>query len=722
LHTIASTVNQTLHLDALLEVALDKVQEVTGKAVAFIRTLDRKANELVLRGHRGLSPEYVQATPTISVGVGGTGWVLQEKTSLYIPDVGADPRLSRWLHFMEGEWSYFGVPLMTKGEVIGTLSVASRRRDDFTPEDQRLIEAIAGPIGVAVENANLYQDLHDYSATLEEKVRERTQELEIVNQHKSEFLATMSHELRTPLNAIIGFCELLTDQLGATVSDRHQRYLSNIHTSGRHLLDLINGILDLSKVESGKMDLHYEEVPLAELIQQVFAGVGPQAQAKTLAFSWQVEDELDRVSLDAGKLKQILYNLVGNAIKFTPDGGSVTVTAKRVHGSQFMVHGRRGTDHEPSTLNHEPPAELLEISVADTGIGIKPEDQTRVFEPFQQIETSLGRKYPGTGLGLALTRKLVELHGGEIRVESTPGQGSTFTFTLALPSPVPPSGRRPEAPAAKPRPVETSEETAGDPARPLILVVEDDPKAIDLMVSYLQEGGYRVAVARNGEEALAQAKALHPLAITLDVLFPTVEGWHILEQLKAAPETQGIPVVVVSIVDDRPKGLQLGATEYLVKPVTRKGLLAALARQGVPSPDLQEIRVLAIDDDPVILDLFKGLLHMQGVSLLTATNGADGIRLAHSRKPDLIILDLMMPGMSGFEVLERLRADPTTAATPIFICSAKILTPEERDLLQEQAQRILQKGVFSPSDLLAEIATIRGRQGKHRSKGMRTRC
>ncbi|MFQ5882414.1 MAG: GAF domain-containing protein [Candidatus Methylomirabilales bacterium] len=697
LHTIAVAVNQTLHLDALLQIALDKVQEVTGKAVAFIRTVDRKTNLLVLRGHRGLSPEYVKATPTITMGMGGTGYVLEQKRPLYVPNTSANPKMHRWVQLMPGEWSYFCAPMMAKGEVIGTLSVASDRPDDFTPEERRLIEAIAYPTGVAVENANLYQELRDYSATLEEKVRERTQELEIANQHKSEFLATMSHELRTPLNAVIGFSELLTDRLGPGLSDRHRRYLDNIHVSGRHLLDLINGILDLSKVESGRMDLYYEEVPFRELIQQVIAGVQPQADAKALTLSWQVEGGLDRVTLDAGKAKQILYNLLGNAVKFTPEGGQVRVAARLVQGSQQR--------------------DFVEISVQDTGIGVKPEDQARIFEPFQQIDSSLARKYPGTGLGLALTKKLVELHGGEIRLESTPGQGSTFTFTLALQDPTSNvQGPKSESLEHSPRVVEPGTLDDQDEAKPLILVVEDDPKAIDLLSTYLREGGFRVAVARSGEETLAKTRALRPLAITLDILFPTVDGWEILQELKGDPATREVPVLVVSIVDDRPRGLRLGAMEYLVKPVTKEALLATLARLGIPLSRLEPMQVLAIDDDPMTLEFLKATLHKQGLSLLTAPDGLEGIRLARMEKPDLIILDLMMPGMTGFEVVEQLRADPATADIPIIICSAKILTAPDRELLAGKVEEILQKGTFEPRELLHMVAEVQNRKSEVRSR------
>jgi signal transduction histidine kinase/DNA-binding response OmpR family regulator len=572
---------------------------------------------------------------------------------------------------------------------VGVIHVFGLAVREFTPGDLALLSAIGGEIGIAIENARLYHSLEEYSRTLEERVRERTQALEIASQHKSEFLATMSHELRTPLNAVIGFSDLLATQLDTGLSDRHRRYLKNIRTSGHHLLDLINGILDLSKVESGKMDLHYEEVPLPELIQQVIGGVQPQAEAKSLTISDRVEEGLDRVTLDAGKLKQVLYNLLGNAVKFTPDGGQVCVAARVAPGSRER--------------------DCLEFSVTDTGIGIKPEDQERVFEPFRQIDSSMARKYTGTGLGLALTKKLVELHGGRIRVESTPGRGTTFIFTLALPSPVPLACEGDEIPPQRPEETERKREATTDAHRPLILVVEDDPKAIDLLSSHLGEGGYRMALAGSGKEALAKARALRPLAITLDILFPTEDGWQILQDLKTDPETRDIPVLILSIVDDRPRGLQMGAVDYLVKPVTKEALLAGLARLGTPSLRLQGMQVLAIDDDPRVLELLGANLEGEGISLVTATNGPEGIHLARANRADLIILDLMMPGMTGFEVIQHLRASPVTAGIPIFICTAKTLTTAERKRLAKQVEGIIQKGSFFCKDILQMIAEVRDR-------------
>jgi len=693
LFTVTNTVTRSLDIASITQAALLTTIEVLHVDAGRLYIFDEKSHVLHLTAHHGLPPEVLKDYASYAPGQGIIGRVFQESRPIVFSDVAADANYAAMARSGQGKLLGFrsaaGLPILAQGRPVGVIYVLGRAVREFTPEDLALLSAIGGQIGIAIENARLYQNLEGYSRNLEERVRERTQELEIANQHKSEFLATMSHELRTPLNAVIGFSELLTSQLGANLSDRHKRYLKNIHVSGHHLLDLINGILDLAKVESGKMDLQYEEVPFPELIQQVLAGVQPQAEAKALTLSREIEGGLERVTLDAGKVKQILYNLLGNAVKFTPDGGQVTVTARVAPGSRQR--------------------DCLEIAVTDTGIGIKPEDQGRIFEPFQQIESTLARKYPGTGLGLALTKQLVELHGGQIKVESTPGRGSTFTFTLALPSPVALPREAGEASAETPGVEQSEERGEDDPDRPLILVVEDDPKAIDLLSTYLREGGYRVVIARGSQEALTKARALRPLALTLDILFPTEDGWQILQNLKEDPETRDLPVIIVSIVDDRPRGLQMGAVDYLVKPLTREPLLAGLARLGIASPRLRGMQVLAIDDDPGVLELLGATLEGEGLSLLGATEGPEGIRLARTKRPDLIILDLMMPGMSGFEVVQRLRTDPATAGIPIFICSGKTLTAQERELLAKQVEGVIQKGSFLPKDILQMIAEVRTR-------------
>lgn len=370
---------------------------------------------------------------------------------------------------------------------------------------------------------------------------------EAATRAKSEFLAGMSHELRTPLNAIIGFSEVLLEKMFGELNERQADYLQDILSSGRYLLSLINDILDLSKVEAGKMELEPGVFNLRELLEGGLVMVKERALAHGIALSFDIADDIATLIGDERKVKQVLFNLLSNAVKFTPDKGKVGVTAKKADG---VVH----------------------VSVWDTGRGIAAEDQQRIFEAFQQVGKGLTGKPEGTGLGLALSKKFVELHGGTIRVDSTLGQGSTFTFTLPI------AGATDHTPLSAEQEDTVTEGMTGVVfSGPLVLVIDDDAKAAELLRLYLTEAGYAVAFARDGIEGLEKVKQLHPSAVVLDVLLPKVDGWALLTQMKADPATKDIPVVIASIVDQKGKGFALGAVQYLVKPVHKEELLKELS-------------------------------------------------------------------------------------------------------------------------------------------------
>jgi len=520
--------------------------------------------------------------------------------------------------------------------------------------------------------------IHSYHAALEEKVRLaeiQTKRLEAANRAKSEFLANMSHELRTPLNAIIGFSEVLRDKLCGDLNEEQMDFVMDIHSSGNHLLQMINDILDLSKVESGKLELKYEEFEVGKAVEAVLITLKGLANKKSLAIETILHNPVDRLFADPVKFKQILYNLLSNAIKFTPENGKITV-------------------HTTSLRKEK---DCIEVKVTDTGIGIAPEDYPKIFVEFSQVDSSHSRKYEGTGLGLALTKKLVEMHGGKIGFESKVGVGSTFYFTL----PVNISARSDKEKEG----VSLSEKPA---SYETILVVEDDPKTSELLCVFLNKSGYKTISAFDGEEALQKARAFKPFAITLDVMLPKKDGWEVLKELKEDTDVKDIPVLVISIIDNKDIGFGLGATDYLSKPVSRIDLLSKLASYGFPpTVNNSHTRVLIIDDDPKSVELFSTLLLSEGYEVLKAYGGQEGIDKTFLYKPDLILLDLMMPEVSGFDVVDKLKTSPETNTIPIIVITAMDLTQADKEKLNHYVSLVVKKGKYSKERFLNDIATFK---------------
>jgi diguanylate cyclase (GGDEF)-like protein len=526
----------------------------------------------------------------------------------------------------------------------------------------------------------MQEEILELNRNLERRVEERTAQLEQMNQqleaaseHKSRFLASMSHELRTPLNSILGFAELLQDRAFGLLDDQQLKFVANIHASGAHLLGLINDILDLSKVAAGKIELHLEGVNVNDVVQSIGDILRPLVDRKKLTFTAHSADAHLRALADAARFKQVLYNLISNAIKFTPEGGHIDVRAVAL-------------------------PDAVQVSVQDDGIGIAEDDQERIFEEFQQVDSARSRQFDGTGLGLALTRNFVRLQGGDIRVASAPGKGSTFTFTLP----------RDADTGAAPSDVSTAD-VAGQ-ARPTILVIEDDPRARELMTTHLTREGYHVLHATDGEDGVRKAREWQPFAIVLDILLPLKNGWDVLTELKTSPATTSIPVVIVSVVDDQLRGLSLGAAAYLTKPVNRSDLIAAVKNLSLTTKARnRRVQVLIVDDDPQALELVVAAFDPYGFQLLTATSGKEALRIITEAHPDLVILDLMMPDVNGFDVVDAMKADPATAEIPVFILSAKDLSQEERERLNGQVTTRLDKRGFSPQQLLTELRKLETR-------------
>jgi CheY-like chemotaxis protein/anti-sigma regulatory factor (Ser/Thr protein kinase) len=495
-------------------------------------------------------------------------------------------------------------------------------------------------------NARLFRELERKSA-----------ELEVASRHKSEFLASMSHELRTPLNAVIGFSEVLLERMFGDINERQEEYLRDILDSGRHLLELLNEILDLSKVEAGRMELSLTSFPVREALEYGMLMVRERAVSRGVTVTLEVEESVSVVDADEFRFKQVVLNLLSNAVKFTRQRVEVSARSD-------------GT--------------TLTIGVSDDGPGVAPEDRSRIFESFQQ-----GRRGPskeeGTGLGLTLSRRMVELHGGRISLETDLGVGSTFSFTIPLTA----SEKRDDAPPA-------IEPNVSGPA--VVVIIEDDPHSLDLLCLYVQRAGVDVVTAGDGGQGLDLIRRIHPAAVVLDIKLPTLDGWDLLALLKGDPATAPIPVVVVSMVDERGKGFALGAAEYLVKPVRGEEVRAALAR--VASLPESDQTILSIGEDPGVVGLLRAALEPEGWTVLSAINGPEGVEIARSRRPAVVLLDLLLTGQDGMEVVEALRAEPMTAAVPIIALTSQVMTLEDKERLRGQIEYVTRNSEFDASRLL----------------------
>jgi len=646
----------TFDLRTVFEILVESIARLCRvEQAAILRLVDGQFHIIAAHGSDEFK-QYMQNHPIAIDRSSVSGRAALEGRTVQVADVLADPEYAKHeTQRVGGFRTVLGVPLMRAGAAIGAVLLTRSEVEPFTQQQIDLITTFADQAVIAIANVTLFDEIQDKSRQLEQ-----------ASQHKSQFLANMSHELRTPLNAIIGYSEILQEDAVDLGQDNLVTDLKKIESAGRHLLGLINDILDLSKIEAGKMDIYLEDVEIVPLLEEVRSIIVPMAEKNGNALEYRLADNLGSMRTDRTKLKQSLLNLFSNGSKFT-ENGRLTLDVKRFETDKPMVS----------------------FAVSDTGIGMTEQQLGRLFQAFNQADASTTKKYGGTGLGLAITRNFCQLLGGNVTVTSKPGEGSTFTIVLPD-SPV--ASAPAKATDAPPLSVEVD-------SAPTVLVVDDDPTARELLSANLKGAGYRLLQASSGDEALSLARSTRPDAITLDVMMPKPDGWDVLSALKADADLRDIPVVIVTMLSDRGIGLSLGAVEVLTKPVERAQLTALihnLVRREGP--------VLVVEDDAGAREMIRQTIEKMSLPVAEADNGVQALDwLGEHPPPAVILLDLMMPEMDGFEVLDALAAHPQWREIPVIVITAKQLTAAERERLLGQARRVIEKGGASRLDIVAAI-------------------
>ncbi len=549
--------------------------------------------------------------------------------------------------------SEMGIPLRIGGRIIGALDLQSTSTNAFSDNELTVLKILSDQISVAIENARSY--------SLSQQAVQEMRELDRV---KSQFLANMSHELRTPLNSVIGFSRVILKGIDGPINKVQEQDITSIYNSGMNLLNMINEILDVSKIEAGKMELQLEEVSIAEIISKAVSTAMGLIKDKPVELIQRIEPGLPLIKGDQIKLGQVVLNLLSNAIKFT-EKGTITIEAALVKGANLTSE--------------------IKVSVADSGVGIAEEDQQKLFQRFSQVDDSPTRKTGGTGLGLAISRSLIELHGGKIGLESSqPGKGSVFFFTLPV--------------VNFPKGLDVSNLTHGDN---VILSIDDDPQVIALYERYLKNYGFEVVGLTDPSKSLEKACELKPFAITLDIMMPQVDGWQVLHDLKQDERTRDIPILVCSIIEEEDKGFNLGASEYLVKPFLQGDLINAMRRIN---RDGSSLEVLVIDDDPDDLKFVKKMVEAEpSFHPVLAQGGRSALQILNNLTPDLIILDLFMPDMNGFELLDQFKTEPRWSRIPVIVLTGAELTPEQKNQLAESSKALSTHGLLKESDILKNM-------------------
>ncbi|MBF2079115.1 MAG: response regulator, partial [Synechococcales cyanobacterium T60_A2020_003] len=644
------------------EQSLQSAREALRRSEAYFRSLIENASDIILTLDATTTIRYASASLESVLGYTAEEWLNRSLLGLVHPD---DLRM-----------------------VNQTLQTVAQKEGISPPLEMRLRHADGHWITLEAIANNLLQDpavngliftLRDISERKQAEVFQQEKEsAEQANRAKSQFLANMSHELRTPLNAIIGYSEMLQEEALDLDQEELVPDLEKIHTAGKHLLALINDILDLSKIEAGRMELYLEPFDIDELIDNVSMTLTPLIQKNRNKLVIQRGDSLGSMYADQTKVRQNLFNLLSNAAKFT-ENGTITLSVERA----------AATDNSEN--------DWITFTVTDTGIGMTPQQQSRLFQAFTQADATTTRKYGGTGLGLAIAQRFCTMMGGNITVTSQVGTGSTFVMTL----PAQVEKRQGHTLDVSSEPVlPDSEIPPPDPNGVPILVIDDDPTVHDLLRRSLSKEGFRIESALSSAAGLALACSIHPAVITLDVMMPQQDGWTTLTHLKSDPELSDIPVIMITMVNDQGIGYALGASDYLVKPVTRDRLLTVLNKHRPIQPPGT---VLVADDDATNRELLRHLLDKEGWAILEAEDGRQVLDCLADHTPSLILLDLMMPKLDGFGVVHELRNRPDWKSIPVIVITAKELTANERDYLQGRVEQILSKGSYRHEDLLVEI-------------------
>ena len=672
---VGLALNRSDDLNEMLQSCCEAIVDHLDASFARIWTLDELENMLHLRASAGLYTHLDGGHSRVPVGQFKIGLIAQERRAHLTNEVQSDPRVGdhAWAK-REGLVAFAGYPLLVDGQMVGVMAMFAQH--ELSDEIMTSLSTVADAIALGVGRKRSQLEL--------ERAKLRAEE---ASRTKSLFLANMSHELRTPLNAILGYSEMLEEEARDLDLEDFVPDLGRINGAGKHLLALINDILDLSKIEAGKMDLLVEEFDLGALVNEVSTLAQSLMDKNGNRFTIEISDDLGLMSADQTKVRQCLFNLLSNAAKFTNEG-EVTL---RVHRETIAA------------LNDAQAHDWIAFEVRDSGIGMTPEQVLKLFQAFTQADASTTRKFGGTGLGLALTRRFCQMMGGDVNVHSVPDEGSTFTINL-------PAIVNPDI-VAEGEPFLSAEAVMHPVAEPVealpqgtcVLVIDDDPTQRDLMKRFLEKEGFPAQAASSGEQGLALARQLKPLVITLDVMMPGMDGWSVLNELKNDPELGDIPVIMLTMVDDKSRGYALGAADYMTKPVDRGRLSGILQKFMCANPPCP---VLLVEDDEPTRAMMKQMLEKQGWKVTEAANGVEGLARMAENRPALILLDLMMPEMDGFEFASIVHRHEEWGGIPIVVLTAKDLSQEERTQLGRHVHQVVQKSGQSQEELLRQVREL----------------